>query len=187
MPQPPEGTFDPPSPLDDHKTARDFRWLDPFWNPHAAHAFKGALHDLQRPAQGLLHPLLQLAFIGAVGPDVPKARKDLLEGSQEQLGSLSIGDLGRMHQDIQDQSIGSDDQMALASADLLGPIRAPLSCLLAGLDGLALENGCTGAGLPSLTQTDGLAQRGLDRLPQASEPPGAKGRPHGRPAGKIMG
>src|SRR5512135_1761650 len=140
MSQPREGPFHHPSALDDHKAAGDFGWLDALWNPHIAYTLKGAFHNFQRPAQGFLHPLLQFAFISAVGPQVRKAWKDLLEGSQKQFCSLSICDAGGMHQYVQDQSSGIHDQMALASAELLSTIIAPLSSLLASLDRLTIKN-----------------------------------------------
>ena len=83
--------------------------------------------------------------------------------------------------------VNTDYISALAPADLLSTVITPLSSLLGGLDRLAIKNGGTGASFTSLAETDGFAQRSMHRLPHACQPPRAKVRPHGGPAGKVMG
>ena len=69
-------------------------------------AVPGALDNLERPACQGPDPLDQLSSIASIGPDQPHAGKPPYQFIDDQLGSISILDIGRMHHHRQQQPHG---------------------------------------------------------------------------------
>ena len=88
------------------------------------------LHEAARPAAD---PIDEFSGVRAIGEDQlhpPKARSQLAD---HQLAAVAILDVGRMHDQRDDQSERVDDQMTLATLDLLGrvePAVPPFSAVL---------------------------------------------------------
>jgi hypothetical protein len=62
------------------------------------------------------------------------------ENSQDEHGSILVLNIGRMDDERQDQAQRIDNDMALASIDLLSGIVTPLAADLRRLDGLTVDN-----------------------------------------------
>ena len=75
----------------------------------------------------------------------------------KEFGSLPIRDVGGMYQHIQNEPIGINEEMTLASTDLFRRIITPLSSLLSGFDRLTIKNGCARSGFTFLACTNGFA------------------------------
>ena len=89
--------------------------LDAFGDPHTADATPGMLHDLDRPAESGCDPVHETALlVSAIGPDELHPRKAASKGSQQEFAAMVILDVGFMHQHVQQEPIGIDEQMALA-------------------------------------------------------------------------
>jgi hypothetical protein len=73
------------------------------------------LHDLDLSAEGGFDPLAEAAFlVSAIGPDELHPREAISQRSQQQFATVVILDVGLMHQHVQQEPVGIDEQMALA-------------------------------------------------------------------------
>ena len=96
-------------------------------------AVPGALDNLERPACQGPDPLDQLSSIASIGPDQPHAGKPPCQFIDDQLRSISILDIGRMHHHRQQQPHGIYNDVSLSTVDLLASIiatRPPFSVVL---------------------------------------------------------
>ena len=96
-------------------------------------AVPGALDNLERPACQGPDPLDQLSSIASIGPDQPHAGKPLYQFIDDQLRSISILDIGRMHHHRQQQPHGIYNDVSLSTVDLLASViatRPPFSVVL---------------------------------------------------------
>ena len=84
----------------------------------------GALDDLKLAVGKLLDPLLQLAAVGAVAPELLESRRVEANLLDHHLGAVAVLHAGRMHDHPNHQSKGVDDKMALTSFNLLASIIA---------------------------------------------------------------
>jgi hypothetical protein len=83
------------------------------------------LDDLYLPAEGFLDPLHKATLVvRTVRPDQLEARKAALKRLQEVFAARMILDVGLVDKDVQNQPIGVDEQMPLATFDLFAPIVA---------------------------------------------------------------
>jgi len=70
-------------------------------SPNAAQAAPGMFHDLDIPAERLLDPLEETAFlVGAIGPDQLESRQAAFEWLQEVFATLVILDVGLMDEHV---------------------------------------------------------------------------------------
>lgn len=89
------------------------------WGQDSSQSAPGMFHDLHLRAERGFDPLDEAAFlVGAIRPDELESRQAVCEGFQQQFAALMILDIGLMHQHLQEQPIGVDKQVALASFDL---------------------------------------------------------------------
>jgi hypothetical protein len=133
----------------------------PFNNPAFGQHFKAvrrsALHDLDGPAIPSDRPVDESAGITAVGEDQPQTSQPTGIVSQllhQQLATIPILDIGRMHNQGHDQAQRVYDQMTLAAAYFLARVVAtvpPFSAVLTDwLSRMPTEGvGC----LPTLRRT----------------------------------
>ena len=105
---PAEGPLHDPTPRQDHK----------------ADDIIAALDDLQNPVSKRSRPFDQFARIATVRPDQLQASIPPTELAQHQLGSVAILNVRGMNNDGQNQSQRVDDNMPLATVDLLARVVA---------------------------------------------------------------
>ena len=86
----------------------------------------GGAFDHLDPPGGIGHGPAQLrAAVGAVGEDRLQEGKEAAGPAiQDQRGAVSILDIGRMHDRVEDQAEGVDEQVALLALDLLARVIA---------------------------------------------------------------
>ena len=83
-----------------------------------------AFDDLQDPVAQFSGPLDQLAGIPPIGPDQLEPRELPDQLGQHQFGPVAVLDIGRMHDEGQEQTHGVYDNVPLATLDLLAGIVA---------------------------------------------------------------
>jgi hypothetical protein len=76
------------------------------------------------PAEGGLDPVLELALVGAIRPQLLDAWELLVRSDQEIEATISILLVGGMDVDAQDQPEGIHQQVPLAAEDLFSPRRS---------------------------------------------------------------
>src|SRR5262249_26249807 len=107
-------------------------------------------HSLQQPPEGVFDTIGQIvSAVCAVGEDHFQAMEpffELAENSQDQHRSILVLNIRRMDDERQNQAQGIDNDMTLASVDLLSGIVTSLSADLRRLDGLTVDN-CHAGGL----------------------------------------
>ena len=92
-------------------------------SPDASQAAPGMFHNLDVPSQLRLDPLAEaFLLVCAIRPDQLETRKDPFERCKQALAAAVVLDVGFMHEYMQDQPIGIDQQVALAPLDLLAAI-----------------------------------------------------------------
>ena len=114
----------------------------------------GTFHDFQYPTAEQLRPSDQFARVAAVGPDFLQSRVHAAKLLEHQLGAVAVLDVRGMYHDGQNQPQRVDDDVPLATIDLLARVvtpRPPFSVVLTlWLSTIAAE----GVGLrPALTRT----------------------------------
>src|SRR5690349_7886268 len=94
--------------------------FDIFGKPDIARLGR-TLDNLSSPSQCGLGPVLAFPFaiVASIQPDMTKPRKLSCHAAGEQHHPITIHDVGSMHFGFEDQALGIDQQMALASLDLL--------------------------------------------------------------------
>ena len=108
-------------------------------HPGPADSGPPVLGELQRPAQGRLHPLSALAGVGAIRSDRLQAGQLAFQRSQQQLGAITARQSGGVHERPNDQPLRIDQQMALAPIDPLALHITPGPPTIAVLaDGLSI-------------------------------------------------
>ncbi len=81
------------------------------------------LDDLHLPTEPLLHPSYEIALlVGAIHPDQLEARKAVFERGKQVFATVVVLNTGLVHQEVHDQAVGIDEQMALAAFDLFAPV-----------------------------------------------------------------
>ncbi len=91
-----------------------------------------AFDDLQDPVAQFLCPLDQFPGVAPVGPNQLEPGELPDQFGQHQLGPIAILDVGRVHDDRQEQAQGVYDDVPLASLDLLAGVvaaRPPFSAV----------------------------------------------------------
>ena len=92
----------------------------------------------------------EFAPVGPIGPYALEARKPFVQLFQELKRRCAFMAIGRMHDDGQQQPHRIDDDMPLPAFDFLEIVEASFGpCEHTGLDRLAIDGPCTGAGLAS--------------------------------------
>jgi hypothetical protein len=92
-----------------------------------------SLDDLDGPSQSSLDPVFAAPAVAGVNPQMRKARQAAVLVTQDDACSVTIHDVGRMHDGAQDQSSGIDQEVAFAPIDLLTAVIAagpPFSVVL---------------------------------------------------------
>ena len=108
----------------------------PFHNPSFGQNFKGvhsiALHDLDDPPIPSRRPIHEASGITAVREDEFQTPESSAQSFHQQLAAVAILDVGRVHDQGQDQPQRVHDQMPLTPLDLLArvvPARPPFSAV----------------------------------------------------------
>jgi hypothetical protein len=84
-------------------------------------------HNLDVPSQLRLDPLAEaFLLIAAIRPDQLETGKDPFERRKHEPAATVVLDVGFLHEHVQDQAGGIDQQVALAPLDLLAAIIAAL-------------------------------------------------------------
>src|SRR5712692_4311458 len=110
-------------------------------------------HDLDLPAQRRLDPLVEaLLLVSTVGPDQLQTRKDPSERRKQAFAAAVVLDVGLVYQNLQDQPIRIDQQVALAAFDFFASIVATNPSLLCRLHRLTVDDGRAGSRLAPLFQ-----------------------------------
>ena len=113
-------------------------------------AVSRALHNLEHPACHGPDPLDQLSSIASIGPDQPHSGESPSQFIDDQLGSISILNIGRMHHHRKQQPHGIYNDVSLSTVDLLASViatRPPFSVVFT--DWLSMM-AALGVGLPPL-------------------------------------
>src|SRR4030095_9902567 len=79
------------------------------------------------------------AIIDAVGKEMTQPWKQVVDSSDDQPGTVTILDVGRVNRDTDQQAGGVGDDVALAALALLGRIVAARPAAFGGLDRLAVD------------------------------------------------
>ena len=132
--EPGEGSLGNPTPFE-HVEApgADLLPIDDrvLWRPDATLATPGMLHHLHFPAERLLDPLDEVAFlVRAVDPDQLEPRKTAAQWLQEVFAALVILKTGLMHQHMEDQTQGVDEHVPFPPFHFLAtviPASPPIS------------------------------------------------------------
>jgi len=124
--EPGECSFHNPPPFEDMEAARtDLLRIDDgvLWGPDAPLARPGVLHRLHLPAERLLHPLHEVAFlVRAIDPDQPESGKAASQRFQEELAARMILDIGLVYQYVQDHTRGVHEDMPLTPFDFFAAV-----------------------------------------------------------------
>src|ERR1700719_23030 len=126
---------------------------------------------LQNPPTGGLSPFYQLASVAAVGPDDFQTWQTGADFIQDQLGPITILDVGRMNDDGQKQTQGVDQKVPLPAGYFFSGIIAPGPSLFGRLYRLAVQDSSAGLRVPVLTFPNGHDPPVMDVLPDAGQPP----------------
>ena len=117
--KPSEGSFDDPSAREQLKSGR----------------VSGAFDDLDGPVAEFGEGLTQIgAVIGAVGEEMAKPGKQLVDGPDDKPGTIAILDISRVHRGTDQQTASIGHNMTLTAFDLLGRIVATRPAALGRLD-----------------------------------------------------
>ena len=108
----------------------------PFHNPSFGQDFKGmdrgSFHDLDGPATPSGRPVHEFARVPAVGEDDFQSSESSSQSFHQQLAAIAVLDVGRVHDQRQDQTQRVNDQMTLAALDFLARVvtaRPPFSAV----------------------------------------------------------
>ena len=116
-------------PLDDPAARQDFKTL----------GLVGTFDDLECPFPNL-QPLFQLvARIAAIGEDMKQPWPSVPDGFQEIRSAVAILNIGTMHHEADHQPECIDNDVALATLDLLASIKASDTTAFSGFDALAID------------------------------------------------
>ena len=158
----------------------------PFYDPTAGQDFEalggiGSLDDLDGPFADAAQGFAQLvAGIATIGEQVPEPREPVDDFSEQQRCPVTILDIGRVDQGVDEVALGVGQDMALAALDLLARIIATRAAALGGLDALAVDDAGAGRGFTVMDFAHDHQQRMVQRLPQPVVAPQVKPAPDGR-------
>src|SRR6185437_11429376 len=142
-------------------------------NHESLHAYR-TQHRLEKPTATLLHPLHQRTGISSVGPNELQPGQLPAYLLQNQLGTVTILNVGGMNDDGQKQSQGVHQDVSLPAVDFFFRIVAMWPSLLGRLDRLAVQDGRAGLGLAAVELADGNDKGVMDFFPQASPSPASE-------------
>ena len=128
-------------------------------------AVPGTFHNFKRPACQGPDPLDQLSAIACIGPDQSQMGKPPYHFVYDQLRSISVLNISRMHHHGQQQPYGIHYDVSLSTVDLLAGIiatRPPFSVVFT--DWLSMMAALGVGLLPSASRTAGRRQE-AQRLP----------------------
>ena len=94
-----------------------------------------------------------------------------MQAHQHQFGGGAVMQVGREDLGLEQQALCVDHEVPLAAADLLAAVVAAWPAHLGGLDRLAVDDRGGGLRCAPHHRAHPLAQRGVDRLPQAAQAP----------------
>ena len=149
-------------------------------------AVPGALDNLERPACQGPDPLDQLSSIASIGPDQPHAGKPPYQFIDDQLRSISILDIGRMHHHRQQQPHGIYNDVSLSTVDLLASVIATRPPFFRRLNRLAVYDGRARCWVAAFGLPNFGPQRLMDSFPCTILSPFPKIPPHGAPRREVM-
>jgi hypothetical protein len=116
-----------------------------------------------------------------------QARQLAMQRRPQPLGAVPIGNIGGVHQRTHDQTLGIDQQVALAAIDFLAAVITPRTAHHSGFDRLAIEDGRRWLGIAPQLHADGGVQGSMEPLPEALHTPQAKVVIRRFPRRQIMG
>src|SRR6266850_1354619 len=149
-----------------------------------------AAHDLQSELSErtqLLNPSNQCAKIATIGPDDLHPCIHTHQELDEALGGVAVLRCGRRDHDGQNHSPAVYRHMAFSPQHLFGRVVAAFSGLVAGLDGLAVHNGCGRRDGPPFALAQAVSQRVVDEPPGPILTPLSKVAVDGLPRPKVSG
>lgn len=83
----------------------------------------GALDDFETPAPSLAEEQVEAgSIIGTIGPDQIEPGEEAAQSGEREKCPVAVLDVRRMDHGAQDKALRVDDEMALASLDLLGRV-----------------------------------------------------------------
>src|SRR5262249_42093101 len=145
------GSLDHPAPRKDGKATVTFLVLD----------------DLDLDAGILLYFDDPFSIVCAIGPHVPEGAVHRVSPHQDRNSAVTILNVGRRDDERQHHSEDVNEDMALASVDLLSPVEAPRATVAAGLDALAVDNASRRFWISSLCNSNVPHERIMDPLNRA--------------------
>ena len=95
------------------------------------------LDDLDRPAHLLVDPVQDRTGGGLIGPQMAQPREAPLQASEHEPRAIAVLPVGWMHDDLEQQAKGIDQDVPLASIHLLAAVIAVGTALFGRLDRLA--------------------------------------------------
>src|SRR5271165_793752 len=172
--EPTEGSLDDPT-LWQHDKSFDLCWSQ---------------HSLQQPAKGVFDARGQVvSAVGTIGEDHLQPfepRFEPAENSQDQHGSIVILDIGRMDNERQHQAQRVDNDMTLASVNLLAGIITSHATYLRRFDGLTVDNCSAGRRLASHAAPKHVPQCVVNPLPSPLVAPAKENPVNCLPVGKFV-
>ncbi len=168
---PSEGPFDHPAPGQDNK----------------AFLVIAAQHWAQTEAAMQDDPFQQATAIGAIDPDEPQLFTGTRHALEQLSGAFRIRKGGSSHNDDQEEAHGIDQDMALATFDMLACIVAAFTRPLRGLDALAVHRSSRGVLMTTSTLAYLSTKRVMHALPRAIIAKLVKVRRDALPAGIVLG
>ncbi len=146
----------------------------------------GPLDDRDAPSADAAQGLAQLvAGRAPIGEQVPEPREAADDCSEQQRRPVTVLDIGRVDDGMDQIVLGVGEDMALAALDLLARIIAARATALGGLDALAVNDAGAGRGLATLGLAHDHQQRMVQRLPQPIVAPQVEPAPDGRDGRKA--
>src|SRR5690349_19589094 len=148
------------------KTGRNFWRFLARSNPEAMNTGPPVLGNLQCPSEMVLHPGLQ-PLIVSVGPDELDPGEQEVETGEEKHAADLVVEIGWMNLDLQDCAFRIDEDLPLATGNLLATIVAARSAGLRGLHGLTVDHSGGRLRLPARCRAIVFAQDLIYALPFA--------------------
>jgi hypothetical protein len=147
----------------------------------------GMLYYLNTPAQMSHNPHPPGAGVSLIHPEVTQPWELLLRPCQQQGDSGSILKRSAVHFGFQYQALGVQQQMTFAAVHLFSSIITPNTAHHGSLGPLAVQDSCTGLGIPPHLGPQLLPESGMDCLPGALQPPETEVVVGGSPRREFVG
>jgi hypothetical protein len=113
--------------------------VPPFGETLKALAVLAALDDLQDTLELVFDPLHELSGVPAVSPNEGEAREPALDGRQDELGAITVLDMGAMNHNQQQEAKCIDQDVTFAPVDLFPGIIPAFPALFGCLDRLGVN------------------------------------------------